>query len=605
MVKQLFFHDFETRATLDLRDSNVYRYIEDDAFAVLMMAYALNDADVRVAIGEDECRQVLAPYLHDENVMLVAHNAGFERVVTSKLFEVDGFLSPERYIDTQVLAAEYGYPQKLEQLGAALGGEEKDSAGTALINFFCKPKPDGTFRTPEEYPEKWLEFIMYCHQDVETLRDVWKRLPHKTPTPAEQEIWIADQHINDRGIRMDRRMARAAVRAAEENALEQELELMTLTEVANPNSQPQMLKWFRSAGLDIGNLKKETVDKALTRDDLTPTVRRALELRQELALVAARKYVAGLKSVSSDGRLRGSFRFYGAHTGRWAGRGVQLHNLPRAHLDTDVEVQGAITDLYAGFGADAQTLKKLIRPLFVGPFIVADYAAIEARVIAWLAGEQWALDAFAAGRDIYVETAERMGGLTRAQGKIAVLALGYQGSIGSLRAMGAEGTDDELLLLVRQWRKANARIVKMWYRMDEVFRYGGSAGRINIHRDGKNRVMELPSGRTITYRAVKAVGDSVAFRDPRKNGAYVTTYGGRLSENATQAVARDLLGDALVRMHKEGLAVVGHVHDEVLVEKTPGLTVDKVVEVMTRPSPWAGGLPVDAEGFSTARYRKG
>ena len=407
----------------------------------------------------------------------------------------------------------------------------------------------------------------------------------------------------------------------------QELEISWKTGVENPGSGPQMLAWLRSRGVSVPNLRAETVEQLLegTRD---PTVKRVLELRQELALVASKKYTAALSSVSEDGRLRGQFQFFGAHTGRWSGRGVQLHNLPRAAFKSDLpdpddaardiatQTMLAILDLKMGLGADALTLKKVLRAMFVGPFGVGDYASIEARIIAWLAGEQWAMDAFAAKRDIYSETAERMSTpgnrLTRAQGKVAVLALGYNGGPPSLRAMGAEGTDAELQVLVDKWRRANPAIVGLWAEMHEAFRTGGAVGeRLTIEKDEHDRQLLLPSGRAIVYHDVKwewvttqygTKRQQASFADPGRPGARARTYGGRLSENATQAVARDVLAEALIRMHEAGLRVVGHVHDEVLVEDG---SVEEVRRLMTEPPEWAAGMPIDGEVFRCARYRKG
>ena len=325
----------------------------------------------------------------------------------------------------------------------------------------------------------------------------------------------------------------------------QELEFATLTGVANPGSNPQVLKWLRESGLPMTDMQAATVQDALA-GNLTDVQRRALELRQDLALVAAKKYPAALASVSGDGRLRGGFRFFGAHTGRWSGRGVQPHNLPRAGFKDPVLEEAAIVDLKLGLGADSQTLKMLVRALLVGPFTVVDYAQIEARVLAWMANERWALKAFNDGRDIYVETAGRMStpgnALTRAQGKVAVLALGYNGGVNSLRAMGAEGSDNTLQLLVDQWRWANPAIAAAWNTMGQAFRSGGPVGtHLSVEKQGRDRLVRLPSGRAITYRDVRWTFDEsgrqqATFADARGRAK---TYGGRLIENC-------LAGDSLV-----------------------------------------------------------
>jgi DNA polymerase bacteriophage-type len=468
---------------------------------------------------------------------------------------------------------------------------------------------------------KWAEFVAYCAQDTETLRDIRRRLP-AWPNPAEREAFIADQLINDAGLPIDVPMARAAFEAAEANAALQVQEVKDITGVANPGSLPQMTDWLESRGVTVPNLTKDSVVVMLEDPDLDPDARRVLELRQELALVASKKYTAALDRVNDDGRLRGALQFFGAHTGRWAGRGVQFQNLPSATLGSkdmtgpqvDREIAGAVLDLKLGSDMDAHTLKALVRAMFVGPFTVVDYASIEARVVSWLAHEAWALQAFDDGRDIYVETAERMGGMTRKEGKVAVLALGYNGGINSLRVMGAEGEDDHLQTMVDQWREANPAIVSMWREMDHAFRNGGPVGGgklITVEKDGKDRHVVLPSGRAIVYRDLRAHWQLdqwkrkrkvISFADPEKNGGRTYTYGGKLTENVTQAVARDVLAEAMVRLQSHGMEVVGHVHDEVLVLGSH--SVERVSDIMTESPAWAAGLPISAEGFVCPRYRK-
>ena len=615
--------DIETFSRTDVK-KGVYRYAADPDFDILMAAWSLDGGETRLALGAEEVAAI--PHLRDPDVLKVAHNAQFERVCFSRFFDlpVGQYLPPEEWEDTMALAAEHGYPQSLDALAKALGAEEKDSAGSHLIRKFCVPNRKGERPDPANYPEDWKRFQDYCVQDVDTLVDVANRLDGWPP--HEWELYVTDQRINDRGIALDRRLAEEAVDAGELNLIEQELEFIGLTGVRNPNSLPQVLGWFESHGRPLPNLRAETVEATLKelraapegqRDDVAI---RVLELRQDLALVASKKYLAALDAVSPDDRLRGAFRFFGAHTGRWAGRGVQLHNLPRAALDTEEETAEAIQILHDGGRASSYTLKALVRALFVGPFVVSDYSAIEARVVAWLAGEQWVLDAFSDGRDIYVETAGRMFGLEgdaakerRRDGKIAVLALGYNGGVGSLRAMGADGSEARLKGLVNRWRGANPAIVNMWSELDTIFHSGGelSSGLIRVEADGRDRYVRLPSGRAIVYHGVAARMESgpfgprrrLTFRDPRKNWARVDTYGGRLTENVTQAVARDVLGAALVELADRGFPVVGHVHDEVLVEGGPD-DLDEVVDAMCAKPAWAEGLPIAAEAFHTDRYRK-
>lgn len=612
--------DIETRSRVNLKDSNVYRYTECPDFKILMAGYALDDDEVTVVTDPLSIYNI--PGLWDDSVEKVAHNAPFERICFSEFMRrMDGgdafnYLDPEHWTDTMALAGEHGHPRSLGQLAQAITGAKKDSAGTALITFFCKPNRKGEFNQPEDHPEKWLQFLQYCDQDVVVLREIERTLP-TWPNAAERAAYMADQLINDRGIKVDVSLVNAAITVGARNAEAQTYEFMQLTGVENPNSGPQVHEWLRSVDCPLPDLTKETVAAALA-GDLTPTVRKVLELRQELALVAGKKYQAALNRINPDHRLRGSFTFFGAHTGRWTGKGVQLQNLPSATIqpeegeDVDVAIQAAALDVLMDSDVDAHTLKALVRAMFLGPFTVVDYAAIEARVLAWLAGEAWAIQAFEDGRDIYVETAERMGGMTRKEGKVAVLALGYNGGVNSLRAMGAEGSDPALKRLVYQWRDANENIVALWQEMEAAFKVGDrSVGEhMYVDRDGTDRRIVLPSGRGITYHNVGTRYQDtqygrkqvITFTDPAKFPYKGTTYGGRLTENVTQAVARDILSEALVRLEDRGHAVVGHVHDEILVE---GLhSVEDITKIMVEQPLWAEGLPLSAEGFTCPRYRK-
>lgn len=601
--------DIETYSTTDIK-RGVYRYSEDPEFLVLMAAWAIDDDPTQVAIGHEEIASI--PHLLDGSnvVVRVAHNAQFERVCLSRLasLPVGSYLPPEAWEDTMALMAEWGYPQSLEDGAKALGAEPKDGAGKDLIRWFCQPARNGKRRLPEDHPEKWAAFVEYCRQDVDTMRDMHKRLLAKHgawPTEQERQVWIADQKVNDRGITVDLELAAHAVEAASANTEEAKAEARAITGVENPNSPAQLLGWF--GGL-LPDLKAGTVRDALARDDLTADQRRVLELRQGMALTAHKKFQVALDAASPDGRLRGGFRFFGAHTGRWAGRGLQFQNMPRAGFESEVEQDAALLDLRLGLGADPHTLKALVRPMLVGPFTVCDYSAIEARVVAWLAGESWALEAFAEGRDIYVETANRMGGgMGRKEGKVAVLALGYNGGVGSLRAMGGDALGGEAVLqrIVDQWRGANRQIVRLWGRLERAFYYGGQAGdRLTVEADGSDRLVRLPSGRAVVYHQVRAGRDGrLSFQDPKLRWR-TETYGGRLVENVTQAVARDVLGAALVRLVEEGHRVVGHVHDEVIVESSPESSLEAIRQVMVTPTEWSDGLPLAAAGYSCGRYRK-
>lgn len=597
----LLFLDLETFSSTDLKNAGVYRYTEDPTFEILMCAWTRDRVNYHIAVGEKEILQI--PGLFTDTI--VAHNAAFERICLSTLEGVR-YHDPKRYVDTMAIAAANGLPKSLDALAKALGVEAKDSAGTRLINTFSKPNR-GKRIMPSDKPEAWEEFKDYCVQDVKVLVQCYEAMDDRR-TPTEKTLFLVDQAINDRGIPVDIRLAQLAVDQADVNTVRQREEFTLLTGVDNPGSVQQVLKWFEEDGYPLPDMTKETVAEHLGRTG-DPIRERVLELRQDLALAANKKYVAALNMACQDGRVRGTLGYHGAHTGRWAGRGVQLQNLPSlSFTDEDGEwdelaEKQAIADLFEGRDVDATTLKKLVRPMFLGPFTVADYSAIEARVLAWLAGEMWALQAFREGRDLYVETAKRLGSkYTRKHGKVAVLALGYQGAVNSLRVMGAEGDDDELVVLVKAWRKANPKIVRFWYRMDDAFWEGGRVGRfVRVEVHGKDRHIVLPSGRRLIYRDVRRSKDGrLSFQDPR--GFRQDTYGGRLTENVTQATARDLLAEALILLEQAGVPVVAHVHDEVVAETEEK---GKVVRLMTKNPKWADGLPLNAEGFVTERYRKG
>lgn len=614
--------DIETRSRVDLTKTGVYRYVECPDFMILMASWSTDAETIHSSFGNDI---IDIPGLWSPKVTKVAHNAQFERICFSKLYGLEGeYLDPEQYRDTQAIAAELGFPQSLAKLAKALGAEEKDEAGTRLINLFCKPNRKGEWNGPDTHPAEWLDFIAYCDQDVATLIDVDRRLEAfgGWPTETERRLFLADQRINDRGIAIDVDLAARAVVAGAANQAEQKDRVRQLAGVDNPGSVPQMMRWAKDQGVELESMRAEAVEKALS-GPLTPDQREVLELRQELALAAPAKFSAAL-DAHVGGRLRGTLKFFGAHTGRWAGRGTQVQNLPRASFKLDVDQEMAIEELLAGEQLSSEDLKKLVRPMFIGPFAVVDYAAIEARVIAWLAGEEWALEAFNAGRDIYVETAQRMGGLTRAEGKVAVLALGYNGGANSLRAMAGEGTiggltDDELYeAYIWPWREANANIVRLWKLLESRMPSGGAVGELlSWEKEGKrDRLLRLPSGRAIAYRDCRRETrrkfndrkgkweerEVLTFASPGQYGRQ-DTYGGRLAENATQAVARDVLAEAIIRLEDAGYRVVAHVHDEILVETTDDW--HDVQKIMVQSPSWATGLPIDGEGFNTYRYKKG
>lgn len=656
-METLMFIDFETYSSVNLRDCGAYPYMASPDFAPLIMTYRYGvDGQTKIAQGEAEIKWALRGLHEREHVTFVAHNANFERLVLSRIFDYapGTFIPPERFIDTMAMGRSLGFPGSLADLARALHVEEKDSAGTALIQMFCVPsKKTGRAATPEERPEEWAAFCRYAIQDVDTMVEVYTALTTRYGgfPKGEREVWNADQRINDRGILVD---AELAVRCMDIAAVVKDLHLQrmgVISGLANPNSTAQVLAWvnrrlveagvmdgqsdipvFKDTGTPLKSVDKASVAYLLSRTDLPRDVRTFLEERAASNAASVAKFKAMTNRLGVGNRVRGTIQYFGAHTGRWAGRGVQLQNLPSVTAGGDEATQ-AFVDRVMNEPAEnfsISELKPLIRGALMAPagqtLTVCDYSAIEARVLAWLAGEEWVLEAFRAGRDIYIETAARMFHVPyeeakplRKKGKVAVLALGYGGGINALKAMGAEGTDAELEEIKQTYRAANPRIAKFWADMDRAMRNrSGRVGEyITVHPRANGLVtIKLPSGRELLYhklhfRTVSKFDKEVEalhFLDPKSHRAVIPTYGGRLTENVTQAVARDVLAHALVNLDKENVAVVAHVHDEVIAEG--GVTVERMKELMGAgvgnplAPPWADGLPLAAEGYYCARYRK-
>jgi DNA polymerase len=616
-VSTVIWLDYETRSRTDI-DAGPHRYCQDPDFGILILAYAIGNRPVSVTQNALEIFEAHEEIWAVPDPIYVAHNSGFDRVVMStyKGMPVGQYMHPSEWVDPSVLAQCAGYPASLDKLTKALKVSEKDATGKRLINLFAKPNRKGTWNDATTHPEDWKQFCAYAGQDVESMREAARLLPKQSE--MERAVWIADQLINDRGVLVDLPMAMAAVRADADNKAEQRQEVIELTGVDNPASVQQLTGWLADAhALNVPNLRKETVTELLAKDDLHGDVRRVLELRQELALISAPgKFKAALAMAGTDGRVRGAARYYGAHTGRWAGRGIQLQNQPRASLG-ELEPL-ALLDLMEGFGASSAALKALVRPMLLGPLTVVDYSQIEARVIAWLAGEQWVLDAFKSGRDIYVETARRMHmddptGKGRQSGKSAVLGFGYGGGPNAARNVGAKGSDEELEELVRMYRSANPKIRQFWYDLWDAFVQGGEVGPITVRRSNGVRRVRLPSGREIIYRGVVAKRvEKVSEKTGRRymawdvisrhpTGKVVYQWHGTIAENVTQAVARDLLAECLPVCEERGIPVVAHIHDEIVAE---GDYLEELTKIMLDAPDWADGLPVDADGHVVARYTK-
>ena len=653
MTKKLHI-DVETYSSEDIKVTGHYRYTESFDFEILIIAYAFDDGIIKVvdlAQGEGIPAE-LQDALQDETTELWAHNASFER----RAFEAIGIRTDiKKWRCSAVKSAYCGLPHSLGQVSKALelGEKGKSSTGTALIKYFavpCKPTKvnGGRFRNlPEHAPDKWQDFKDYCAQDVEAEREICGILKAYSIPESEQKAYAIDQRINDRGILLDAELARAAFDLDEQNAEEIAAQICQITGIKNANSLAQLKAWFKTRGLTVSSLAKEALSDLLA-SELAEDVREVLELRQRGSKTSIKKYTAMLNCVARDGRLHGLLQFFGAgRTGRWAGRLVQLQNLPQNHLaDLDHARTAAmvlpLTDFKYFYPEVSNTLSQLIRTAFIADkgkvLAVADWSAIEARVIAWLAGERWRMEVFRTHGKIYEASASKMFNVPieaitkdsplRQKGKVAELALGYQGSVGALIAMGAEamGLDErEMKIIVNTWRKANPAIVAIWADIYDCAKSAFSnkgrkvlnnTKKISFLYDGKILMCFLPSGRQISYYG-PAFGEnkfgSVNLRykgpDPKTSQwAWTDTYGGKLVENIVQAIARDLMAFALENLEEAGFEVVIHVHDEAgaeVDEKTAEADLQKMCEIMGTSPAWALDLPLVAEGYTTKYYKKG
>ena len=645
--KRTLYLDTETYSETDIRSAGAYKYMEDPAFEVLLLPYAWNDDPVRVLDLTDPHDRADLPDiiagLNDPDTVKVAHNAAFERNAYRRQF---GFYQPpEEWVDTMILCAMNGLPMSLEAAGEALQlPQQKLKEGTALINYFCKPcKPTiangGRMRNlPEHAPEKWARFKEYAKRDVETMREIYRRL-HAFPVPDwERKVWALDARINELGVQIDRQLVDAAIAVDEAFTAEHAKEMQRLTGLENPNSVAQLKLWLEAVGVDCESLNKATVQD-LRKKATDPTTRRVLELRQLLGKTSTTKYKAMTAAAGEGDRVRGLLQYYGAgRTGRWAGRLVQVQNLPQNHLENIDKVrelvrQRDLDTLELCFDSVPDVLSQLIRTALVAKeghtFLVADYAAIEARVIAYLAGEKWRMDVFAKGGDIYCSSASQMfkvpvekhgvNGHLRQKGKIAELACGYGGGIGALKAFGADKmglTELEMQDIVAQWRQASPTIPRFWRDTENAARRAlENPGRtfsipcgVKYRRDADALRCRLPSGRILSYWGARLEEGSIVFmgqNQTTRKWETTETWGGKLVENIVQAVARDCLAVALLRLDEEGYKVAFHVHDEVVIEEpTDGRTWQDAAEVMGRPIDWAPGLLLRGDGYATNFYMK-
>lgn len=635
--------DIETYSTVDLKKNTVYRYVEDKHWMILICSWCVGQGDIHTAFGHEEISGI--PGLFDPAVRKIAHNSDFERINFSALkgLPVGTYIDPEEYIDTAVLASLWGYPRSLKGFCKVVGGEAKDEAGGRLINMFSVPNRKGGRTLPEERPTDWDTYVEYNRQDVISMRDNIYRLGKGFPSAEEYEAWITATRINDRGIKIDTALAGAAHRQYEANKKADLARVKEITGLDNPNSVQQFKGWLADQGFEMESIDKAHVAELLEREDLPDEVREAVERKQLAALSAATKYVIAQGSTNSDGRLRGTIKYSNANTGRMTGVTLSIQNLPRDHFtdaegehDTEAE-QAAIDKLLAGVHVGSEDLKKLVRPLLMGPFTVSDYSAIEARLTAWAAGEDSVLESFRNGEDIYVATAERMGGakagFDRQRGKSATLGCGFGGGAGALLNLGGakiypKGTPDDVIWegltsLVETWRVAHPHIVSWWKQVHTAFDKGGPASRripVDVEIVGNDRYVWLPSGRALVYHNCRREyvqpkdrnGKPLPYRRRAwvcdavvGNGTQRRIVGGPTQvENIIQAIGRDLLTHALVNVERAGFRTVTHVHDEIVTETTGGLTVERLSSLMCDLPDWAEGLPVEAAGYTTQRYRK-
>lgn len=635
--------DIETYSSVNLAKSGVYKYSESDDFEILLFAYSVDDSEVKVvdlAMGEKIPLPIINA-LTDENIIKWAFNAQFERICLSKY--IGKPMSAKSWRCTMVWAAALGLPLSLEGVGAVLGLEkQKITEGKELIRYFCvsgKRKDGITIRHyPCDAPDKWVRFKEYNIRDVEVEMSIQERLS-KFPVPgSEWQNYILDQKINDRGIMLDMDFVESAIKCDNEMR-ESNLQIArNLTGLDNPNSTAQLKTWLSEQGVETDSLSKDAVETLL--ETATDDVAEILALRKQLAKSSVKKYTAMVNAVCSDSRARGLIQFYGANrTGRYAGRLIQVQNLPQNHLP-DLEQarslvkKGFYTDMEMLYDFVPLVLSELIRTAFVPKpgcrFYVADFSAIEARVIAWLAGEHWRQDVFAGGGDIYCASASQMfhvpvekngvNGHLRQKGKIAELALGYGGSVGALKAMGALRmgiNESELQPLVDVWRQANPKIVRFWYAVDSAIkecikeRHNTKTHGIGFSLKSGILFITLPSGRKLAYVKPRIGenrfgGESVTYEGVggTKKWERLESYGAKFVENIVQATARDILAEAMLRLNNEGYAVVMHIHDEVVIEAPPKTSIDEICRVMGQTPKWADGLLLRADGYVCDFYRK-
>ena len=648
--KQVLSIDLETYSDVDLGDCGVYRYVEGD-FHILLFAYAFDDEDAQIvdmACGE-QLPQRVVDEIFDDSVIKAAWNAQFERTCLSQFFGTR--LSPDAWQCSMVWAASLSLPLKLKTAAEVLKtGEQKDDAGEKLIKYFsvpCRPTKTNGGRTrnlPEHAPEDWERFKSYCKQDVRTERDIRHKLEAFPLKDAEWNFYHMDQRINDRGVLIDKELVEQAITCDLMLSEGMSKRAYELTGLENPNSVSQLKGWLTERGIAVESLGKKdvaTMIKEIDKGGLDQKALDMLKLRLQMAKSSVKKYQAADRYICSDGRAHGLFQFSGANrTQRWAGRGIQLQNLPQNHISTldearDLVKMGCFDMVESIYGNTPDILSQLIRTMLIAKqgciFTIADFSAIEARVLAWLAGEQWRIESFKRGDDIYCASASQMfhvpvvkhgvNGELRQKGKVAELACGYGGAAGALISMGALDmglTESELPDLIDGWRTANPHIVQFWWDVESAAmetvkdHKERTVRRIGFQFYSNTLWMVLPSGRKLAYIKPRLQPNRfgrMAITYECLNAANKwsrgETYSGKLVENITQATARDLLAEAMWRLEQAGLDIVGHVHDEVILEvPKDSITVDEVCAIMNQNPTWADGLPLASAGYTGTHYFK-
>lgn len=656
--------DIETYSEVDIKTCGLYRYATDPSFEILLVAWATDDGS---GFGETQCCDLatgipfpaeLLEAFQSGTVRFIAHNASFERVCFSEYLQrhfpgqylqPGTFLSPDNWLCTMVMAGSLTLPLALKDVGEVLKtAQQKDKEGERLIKLFsmpCKPTKSNGYRTrnlPQHYPADWVKFKGYCIQDVNTEIDIYKRLKRFPMPDREWHHYRVNERVNDRGVKIDTELVQQAIACDLMLSDAMTKKAYELTGLENPNSVSQLKSWLDERGIPMDSLGKKDVAQMIGELDKNGVDEEAmdmLKLRLQMAKSSVKKYQAAERCVCPDGRARGLFQFYGAsRTGRYSGRNIQLQNLPQNHISTleqarDLVKMGCFDMVESIYGNTPDVLSQLIRTMLVPKdgceFIVADFSAIEARVLAWEAEEQWVLDAFENGEDLYCATASQMfhvpvvkhgvNGELRQKGKIATLACGYGGSSGALISMGALQMglkEEELPEIIDSWREANPKIVQYWWNMEKAamtaYKTGerSEIGKIAFEFWSGTLWMVLPSGRRLAYLKPRTQPNrfgrmSLTYEGVGQNHKWSRqeTYSGRLVENATQAIARDILAEAMARMEDYGLNIVAHVHDEVIIEAPIGkYTVDEVCKLMAVKPDWCESLPLSAAGYLAPAY---